>query len=153
LNDSITGLTGPCETAMTSEAKILVRQFYEEIINNARFDRLDQILGPKIIWHDPLLPTGEVRGIESFKNVLEMFRSAFPDLHITVEDQIQENEQVVTRFCIQGTHEGDLMRVPATGQRFKVSGISIIRFDHGRAVEEWIEEDGLGLMRQLGVVK
>ncbi len=82
-----------------------------------------------------------------------MFRFAFPDLHITVEDQIQENEQVVTRFTINGTHKGDLMGIPATGKKFKVSGISIIRFDRGRVVEEWIEEDGLGLMRQLRVVK
>ena len=79
---------------------MLVRRFYEEIINNAEFDKLDEILDPKIIWHDPLLPAGEVRGIENFKNILEMFRSAFLDLHITVEDQIQENEQVDTRFAI-----------------------------------------------------
>jgi steroid delta-isomerase-like uncharacterized protein len=138
---------------MLSEEKILVRRFYEEIINNARFEMLSEILSPEIIWHDPLLPTGEVRGIESFKNVLAMFRSAFPDLHIIVEDQIQENDKVFTRFAVDGTHKGDLMGIPATGKKFKVSGISIIRFEHGRAVEEWIEEDGLGLMRQLGVVK
>jgi|SRR6267143_3380962 len=102
-----------------------------------------EILDPKIIWHDPLLPTGEVRGIENFKNTLEMFRSAFPDLYITVEDQIQENEKVVTRFVIRGTHKADLMGIPASGKRFRVSGISIIRFDHEKAVEEWIEEDGL----------
>jgi steroid delta-isomerase-like uncharacterized protein len=138
---------------MPSKEKMLVRRFYEEIINNARFEMLGEILSPEIIWHDPLLPTGEVRGVENFRNILEMFRSAFPDLHITVEDQIQENERVVTCFTIVGTHSGDLMRVPATGKRFKVSGISIIRFEHGKAVEEWIEEDGLGLMRQLGVVK
>ena len=82
-----------------------------------------------------------------------MFRSAFPDLHITVEGQIQENEQVVTRFAIRGTRRGDLKGLRATGRKFKVSGISIIRFEHGKAVEEWIEEDRLGPMRQLGVVK
>jgi steroid delta-isomerase-like uncharacterized protein len=138
---------------MQFDEKMLVRRFYEEIINNARFDALAGILDPEIVWHDPLLPTGEVRGIASFKNVLELFRSAFPDLHITVHDQIQEGQQVVTRFVIRGTHKGDLMGIRATGRKFKVSGISIIRFKHGRAVEEWIEEDGLGLMRQLGIVK
>ena len=46
-----------------------------------------------------------------------------------------------------------MMGIPATGTKFKVSGISIIRFDHGRAVEEWIEKDGLGLMRHLDIVK
>jgi steroid delta-isomerase-like uncharacterized protein len=152
LNDSITGLTST-KIEMLSKEKTLVRRFYEETINGARFDKLDEILSPKIIWHDPLLPTGEVRGIEGFRNVLEMFRSAFPDLQVTVEDQIQENERVVTRFTIDGTHKSDLMGILATGKKFKVSGISIILFEHGKAVEEWIEEDGLGLMRQLGVVK
>jgi len=138
---------------MASKEKTLVRRFYEEIINRARFDKLDEILDPKIIWHDPLLPTGEARGIKNFRNTLEMFRSAFPDLQITVEDQIQENERVVTRFTIDGTHKGELMGILATDRKFKVSGISIIRFERGKVVEEWIEEDGLGLMRQLGVVK
>ena len=50
-----------------------------------------------------MVPTGEVRGIESFKNVLAMFRSAVPDLHIIVEDQIQENDKVVTRFVLRAT--------------------------------------------------
>jgi predicted ester cyclase len=60
---------------------------------------------------------------------------------------------VVTRFTIDGTNKGELLGVSATGRKFKVSGISIIRFEQGKAVEEWIEEDGLGLMRQLGVAK
>ena len=75
-----------------------------------------------------------------------MFRSAFPDLHFTVEGQIQENEQVVSGFAIDGTRKGDLTGIPATGKKFKVSGISVILFEHGSAVEDWIEEDGLGLM-------
>ncbi|HEV2120432.1 MAG TPA: ester cyclase [Candidatus Bathyarchaeia archaeon] len=128
---------------MISNEKMLVRRFYEEIINETRFDKLDEILTTDMILHDPLLPTSEVHGMESFKNTLEVFRLAFPDLHITIEDQMQEDERVVTRFAIQGTHGGDLMGIPATGRKFKISGISIIRFSHGKAVEEWIEEDGL----------
>ncbi len=132
---------------MPSEEKILVQRFYEEIINKARFEKLGEILSSEIVWHDPLLPKGEVRGTENFKNVLAMFRSAFPDLHIIiVEDQIQENDKVVTRFTIRGTQKGNLMETPATGKKMRNTGISIIRFEHGRAVEEWIEEDGLGLM-------
>lgn len=82
-----------------------------------------------------------------------MFRSAFPDLHITVEDMIQENDKVVTRFVIQRTHRGELMGIHASGKKFKMSGISIIRFVRGKGIEEWIEEDTLGLLRQLGVVE
>jgi steroid delta-isomerase-like uncharacterized protein len=137
---------------MVSEERILVRRFYEEIINNARFEKLGEILSAEIIWHDPLLPTGEIRGIENFKNALRMFRSAIPDLHITIEDQIQENDKVVTRSTIDGTQRGELMQIPPTGKKMKITGISVMPFEHGRAVEEWIEEDRLGLMRQLGVM-
>ncbi len=102
--------------------------------------------------HDPLLPDGAVRGLERFKDALRMFRSAFPHLHITVEDQIVESDKVVTRFVIRATHKRDLMGIPATGKPIKVTGISIIIFVRGKAVEEWIEEDGPGPMRQLGIL-
>ncbi len=138
---------------MSFREKTIVRKFYEDFINKARFDGLDEILSQQVVWHDPLLPKGEVRGIDSFRGVLEMFRLAFPDLRIIIEDQIQENDKVVTRFAITGTHLGDLMGIPPTRRKFRTTGISIIRFDHGKVVEEWIEEDGLGLLRQVGVVK
>ncbi len=89
-------------------------------------------------------------GIENFKNVLIMLGSAFPDLHITVEDPIVEGDKVVTRFSIRATHKGDLTGIPPTGKPINVTGISIIRFIRGKAVEEWIEEGGLGLMRPVG---
>ncbi len=109
---------------------------YEEVIYKARFDKLSEILNPEIIWHDPLLPKGEVRGIESFRGVLEMFRFAFPDLRTMIEDQVQENDKVVTRFAITGTHLRDLTRIPPTRRKFRTTGISIIGFDNGKVVEE-----------------
>jgi predicted ester cyclase len=71
-----------------------------------------------------------------------MFRSAFPGLQISVEDQIQESAQAVTRFTIHGTHKGDLMSIPATGKKFKVSGISIIRFGHGGLSRNGLRKTG-----------
>ncbi len=111
---------------------------------------LTQILDQNIVWHDPLLPGGEVRGIENFKKVLKMSRSAFPDLHINLEDQIVEGESR-DAFRHPSHSQGDLMGIPPTGKPIKVTGISIIRFTNGKMVEEWIEEDGLGMMRQLGI--
>lgn len=133
------------------ENRVKARQLYEEVINKPDYGLLDSILSPDIVWHDPLLPGGEVRGIENFRQVLKEFRMAFPDLHITVEDQIIEGDKVVTRFTIHATHRGRLMGIGPTGKRITVTGISIIRFRDGKGVEEWIEEDNLGLMRQLGI--
>ncbi len=138
--------------APTGKKEIVLR-FYEEVINKADYGQLNSIFSENVVWHDPLLPGGEVRGLERFTDVLRMFRSAFPDLHISVEDQIVEEDKVVTRFMIRGTHKGDLMGIPATGKPIMVTGISIIIFSGGKAVEEWIEEDGLGLMRQLGILR
>jgi steroid delta-isomerase-like uncharacterized protein len=131
--------------------KSKVRLFYDVIINQSRFELLSELLDEKVVWHDPLLPSGEVRGINGFRNVLEMFRKAFPDLRITIQDLFASKDRVTTRFVINATHIGELMDIPGTGKHVQVSGISIIRFEHGKMVEEWIEEDGLGLMRQLGV--
>ena len=129
-----------------------VRTFYETIIGKARFDLLQELLDQKVIWHDPLLPTGEARGIQDFRNVLEMFRKAFPDLKITIHDIFATKDRVTTRFVLIATHLGELMGIPGTGRHVQVSGISIIRFENGKMVEEWIEEDGPGLMRQLGIL-
>lgn len=135
------------------ENRTQVRRFYEEAINNANYALVREIFDEKVILHDPALPGGEVSGLENFMKVLLMYRSAFPDLHIAVEDQIVEGDKVVTRFTIHATHMGDLMGIKPSGKRIKVTGVSIIRFGRGKAVEEWIEEDSLGLMRQLGVIQ
>lgn len=83
-----------------------------------------------------------------------LVRSAFRDLQIKLEDQFAHDDRVVSRFTILGTHKGELMGLQPTGKKISVSGISIFRFKDGKAVEEWIEEDGgLGLMRQLGAIQ
>ncbi len=81
-----------------------------------------------------------------------MFRSAFRDLEVRLDDQFACDDRVASRFTLLEIHNGELTALQPTGKRISVSGISIIRFKDGKAVEEWIEEDGLGLMRQLGVI-
>ena len=79
-------------------------------------------------------------------------RIAFPDLHFTVEDMIAEDDKVVTRMMLTGTHQGEFMGVAATGQPIKVTGIRIHRLEENRIVEgkDWGEWDALGMLKQLG---
>jgi predicted ester cyclase len=104
------------------------------------------------------LLTGEgieaaVRNVDTIKQELEWFRNAVPDLTYTVVDQVAEGDKVVTRYMASGTHQGEFLGVPDTGNRIEMSGIQIDRFDErGRMVEEWPEYDLLGAMRQMGVV-
>jgi steroid delta-isomerase-like uncharacterized protein len=77
---------------------------------------------------------------------------AFPDLHITVEDLIEEGDKVVGRNSITGTHQGEYMGIPPTGKTVTYNEIFIFRFDNGRIAETWGVVDVFLQMQQLGVI-
>ena len=82
-----------------------------------------------------------------------MYISAFPDLNVTVEDVIAEGEQVVTRWTIRGTHQGEIEEFgPPTGKQIELEGITIHRIEDGKIAEEWERYDNLSIMQQLGLV-
>lgn len=77
---------------------------------------------------------------------------ALPDAHLYIEDEIAEGDRVTTRFTIHGTHQGELMGIPATGKQVNLGGIHIARVAGGKIVERWYESDMMGVMVQLGVI-
>ncbi len=136
---------------MTEEKnKALNRRFVEEVINQGNLDAIDDLIDPGTVDH--AAPEGFPTGREGAKYFATMMRSAFPDLHLTIEDMISEEDKVVVRSTWSGTHEGEFMGIPATGRRVTVSQIDISRVADGRMVEHWGQFDALGLMQQLGVV-
>jgi hypothetical protein len=81
-----------------------------------------------------------------------MVAGAFPDLHVHVEDVLGEENKVVVRLSVHGTHEGVLMSdIQPTGKEAKWTGIDILEIEGGKIVGRWSERDLLGMMRQLGV--
>jgi predicted ester cyclase len=90
--------------------------------------------------------------LESFKQFLPMFRTAFPDMSPTVEDMIAEGDKVVDPLTWQGTHQGELMGIPPTGNTVTVTEMHIYRISEGKIVERWGQPDLLGMMQQLGAV-
>jgi predicted ester cyclase len=92
----------------------------------------------------------ELRGPEVFKRTVSMYRAAFPDVRITVDDVIAADDKVVLRWHSEGTHRGELEGLAPTGARASVTGIGIDRWKDGKIVEAWTEWDNLGLARQLG---
>lgn len=91
-------------------------------------------------------------GREGFKQVFTGFFSAFPDMTMTVDDQVSEGDKVVTRATVSGTHLGDYMGMPATGKTFSIGIVDILRFKDGKIAERWGESDTIGMMQQLGVI-
>jgi steroid delta-isomerase-like uncharacterized protein len=81
-----------------------------------------------------------------------MLFAAFPDQKWTIEELIAEGDKVVNRFTWHGTHQGDFLGIPPTGNQVEVKGVVIDRFADGKIADTRILMDNLGLMQQLGVV-
>jgi predicted ester cyclase len=135
---------------MSEQHKTAARNFIETGLNQKDLTALDEYFSPKLTDH--ALPPGLPAGLEGRKIFASALLSAFPDLHVAVEDLIAEGERLVTRYTVHGTHNGELMGIPATGKRVSVGGIAIDRFENGQSVEHWEIIDQLGLMQQLGVI-
>ena len=136
---------------MSEENKALVRRFLEEAFNKGNLGVVDEICASDYVLHDPASPE-EIRGPEGIKGFVQMYRSAYPDTDITVEDQIAEGDAVVTRWTARGTHQGELFGVAPSGNRVEVTGISIDRFSEGKAAESWTNYDALGMLQQIGAI-
>jgi steroid delta-isomerase-like uncharacterized protein len=130
--------------------KSVPRRILEEAWTRGNVDVLDELAAPNIVDHS--LPPGLPAGVEGNKQFLMAYRAAFPDLHVEVDDQIEEGDKVVTRWTAYGNNTGPLFGMPATGKAAKVSGIIIDRIVNGKVVESWSNFDQLGMMQQLGVM-
>jgi steroid delta-isomerase-like uncharacterized protein len=123
-----------------------------EIFNGGDLALVDELVAPDAMNHDPAEPAHMrgLRGPEVLKSTVQMYRAAFPDLEMVVDDVIAAGEKVALRWHSQGTHRGELEGLAPTGVRASVTGISIDRWKDGKVVESWTEWDNLGLARQLG---
>ena|SRR5215216_6039898 len=138
---------------MLSETnKTVSRRFFEEVFSQGKLNLLDELTTMDHVNNGPGNPPGLPTGIEGTKQLVTLYRNAFPDLHFTVDEQIAEGDKVVTRWTGHGTHKGELMGIPATGKSSTVTGIIIDRLVNGKIAESWGVFDQFGMMQQLGVI-
>src|SRR5689334_14776069 len=114
---------------MLSETnKTVSRRFFEEVFGKGKLNVLDEIIAEDYVNSGPgtlpELPTGP----DGAKKLVTVYRKAFPDVHFTIDDQIAEGDTVVTRWTADGTHQGELVGIPATGKTSTVSGVAVDRF-------------------------
>lgn len=130
------------------ENKVLVREYFEAF-TNTDLAWMDERIAPDFVRHDPGLPF-EVRGPEGVKRLNSVLLTAFPDIRLDVEDEIGEGDEVLARLTMRGTHSGEFMDIPPTGNEVEVPVLDLFRIADGRLVEHWAAMDNLGMMRQLG---
>ena len=136
---------------MSEENKALVRRWFEELFNQGNLDVADEIVAQDHTLHDPTLPDLP-SGPEGDKRIVSLYHGAFPDADITVEDLLAEGDSVAARWVGRGTHQGELMGVPASGNRVEVAGITVYRISGGKIAETWTNYDVMGMMQQIGAV-
>jgi predicted ester cyclase len=129
--------------------KALIRR-YRKIHNGGNLDELDEIISPTLNSHNAL--PGLPPGAAGDKLVQQAFLAGFPDGVTTTEDMIAEGDKVMERYTLRGTHQGTFMGIPATGKPVTIQSIAIFRIADGKIIEQWGENDGVGLLTQLGVL-
>ena len=134
---------------MSERNKAQVRRVIEEIYNRGELAVVDELAASDLVIH---ASSQDIRGRDGAKQYVAALRAGFPDLHLTVEDQVAEGDMVVTRWTARGTHTGAFQGIPATGSAIRVTETDIDRIIDGKTVECWAHVDELGLMQQLGVV-
>jgi predicted ester cyclase len=123
-----------------------------EIWSQGRLELADDLYAPDYVDHVARGPEPEeVQGPGGLKAAVTLFRSAFPDLQYSIDDDMAEGDLVMTRFSARGTHLGPFLGAAPTGKEISYTGIDVNRVAGGRIVESWVQYDALGLLQQLGL--
>jgi steroid delta-isomerase-like uncharacterized protein len=128
----------------------LIRRMVENAFNQGAFAVVDELLAPDGVAHTPSWGMPDTR--EGLKQLIAMFRSAFPDLHCTVEDEISVGDKVAAHWTMRGMHTGLFLGNLPTSRPIVAQGMIFARIENGRIVEHWTLLDQMSILQQLGIV-
>jgi steroid delta-isomerase-like uncharacterized protein len=128
----------------------LIRRIFEQAFNQGRFAVVDELVAPDGVTHTPSWGMPTTR--EGLKQLIAMFRSAFPDLHCAVEDEISAGGKVAAHWTIRGTHTGLFLGNPPTSRPIVAQGMIFACIENGQIAESWTLLDQMGMLQQLGIV-
>jgi steroid delta-isomerase-like uncharacterized protein len=141
----------PSERSSMDANKKAAKRIFEDLFNRGRYEAADEIVHEDALGHDPAIPE-PTRGPEGLKESVRGYREAFPDLHVSIDQQVAEGDFVATRWTARGTHRGELFGIAPTGKESIVTGITIDRFKDGKIAESHTNWDTLGLLQQIGAI-
>ncbi|MGB6673195.1 MAG: ester cyclase [Candidatus Nitrosopolaris sp.] len=129
--------------------KAIARRFIQELFNEGKVDEAKNFVTPDIIYHG----LEELRGLEDFKKWIIEDRKTFPDLEVTIVEDMAEGNNVAVRWTLKATHEGDFAGLPASHKKFEAHGAEIFHFENSKIKEAWTIFDALAPALRLGVVE
>jgi steroid delta-isomerase-like uncharacterized protein len=137
------------QAAVEEQNKKIVKHEFE-LWDKGDFEALEEVLAPEHVTYSPSANPKPLF-LDDSKELGRMIFKAFPDSSFTIEESFAAGDRVVTRWIYKGTHEGEFMGIPPTGNKVEIGGITIARMENGKNVETWEDYDMLGWMQQLGM--
>jgi steroid delta-isomerase-like uncharacterized protein len=136
----------------SEDPESVLRTWYDQVWNQGNEDAINQILAEESICHGLVDAEGNtVRGMAGFKQIFHTFRTAFPDLCITLEEVVTQNDICAVRCTVRGTHLGDTLGIAPTGKTVEFTGMNFARVVNGKIVEGWNNFDFATMQAQLQV--
>ncbi len=126
-----------------------VQSLVDELWNNHNLDVIDELYAENFVGHDPHNPR---QGRDGMREWVKEAWAGSSDFHINLHETFAEGDMAVSRWTATGTHDGDWLDIPATGEHFVVTGITMSKFHDGKIVESWVNADNLGMLQQLGII-
>ena len=136
---------------MPTDNAALMRRWFEEVWNKGNLAVIDELASPNVKAQGQAEHPAQI-GREQFRSFAQGIRSGFPDIHISVQETIEQDDRVAVRWTTSMTHKGPFLGIEPTGRRVTVNGITWVKIENGQIVEGWDNWDQMGLLVQLGSV-
>lgn len=140
------------QASLESENKALLRRWFDEVWNHGRDEAIEELRTPDATATGLAETLAKLDEAAQFRSFVTNMRAALPDLHVSIEDMLAEEDKVAVRLVVDGTHTGRGFGVEPTGKRVQFGCITIARVANGKIVEGWNNLDQLGLLTQLGAI-
>ena len=144
--------TGAVKASPEQESanKAVVQSFWSDVWGDRKFGRIDELFAEDFVIHSAGKPIGPRA---KFKGWVESFFSNIEDLELEVDDIFADGDTVITRWTCRGRFAGEMFGIKGKGQEIAFTGVNIMTVRDGKITEAWVERDGLGLARQIGLIE
>jgi steroid delta-isomerase-like uncharacterized protein len=133
---------------MTKEDNLAVQQKFGDAVNSGNLEQLRALIAADCVDHDPAPDQGV--GPEGYIRMFGALRTAFPDLAVSGEQLVIDDDKIALAYTMTGTQNGEFMGIAPTGRKIRARGVQIARFKDGKMVERWGSSDQLGILQQIG---
>lgn len=133
---------------MSAHDNLTTQEKFGKAVNSGKLDVLRDLIAPDVLDHNPAPDQGP--GPDGFIQMFSAMRGSFPDLTVTVDQLVTDEDKVAIAYTITGTQRGDFLGVSPTNHKISARGVQIGRFKNGKLVERWGSSDQLGILQQIG---